>query len=278
MFCFDDLSYNVFKSLSLQSLRIYHPKEWETEELLRVKASKVKRYEYYWACNPYLTRKVFLEQEADFTSSCDCDLMFFQSPEIIFQELEGSDILIQPNNYSFPFVKDSPKVGYYCTSFQTFRKNENSLKVLNWWHERTMEWCASTFEEGKFGEQKYLDDWRTRFKKVREIVNVGTNVAPWNIQKYDVSSVKGHVMVNNIFPLVYYHYHSFRMNLSNYKYIITGDRDNNYPIAEDAIKFIYKPYIEILKETVVELKKIKDYRDYTESNPEGVQILFDRSK
>lgn len=278
MFCFDDASYGIFKKLNYKNLRLYHSKEFETEELLKVKASKVKRYEYYWACNPFMTRKVLLEQNADFISSCDCDLMFFQSPEVIFDEFGKADVLIQPNNFSYQFVNDFTRVGYYCTSFQCFNKNDDSIKILDWWHKRTMEWCSSKFEDGKFGEQKYLDDWRIRFKKVREIANVGTNVAPWNVQKFDISKKNGQIMINNKYPLVYYHYHSFRISLSNYQYIITGDRHNDYPISQEIVKLIYKPYIKSLKETIKELKKFKDYREYVRLNPEGIQILFEHKK
>ncbi len=274
MFCFDDIAYNIFRKLNYKNIKIYHPTEFENKELLKVKASKVKRYEYYWACNPFITRKVLLEQDTDFISSCDCDLMFFQSPEVIFKELGNADVLIQPNNFSFQFVNDFVRVGYYCTSFQCFRKNRNSKKILDWWHKRTMEWCSSKFEDGKFGEQKYLDDWRTRFKKVRELVNVGTNAAPWNIQKYDITKKNDQILLNDSYPLVYYHYHSFRMNLKNYRYIITGDRHNDYPISPEVERIIYRPYIKLLRETIKELKNIKEYRDYVQINPEGIQIPF----
>jgi hypothetical protein len=274
VFCFDNITYNVLKQLNYKNIKIYHPTDFETDELLKDKASKTKRREYYWACNPFITRKVLTEQNTDFVSSCDCDLMFFQSPEIIFSELGNADVLIQPNNFSYQFVNDSTRVGYYCTSFQCFRKNENGINILNWWHKKTMEWCYSIFEDGKFGEQKYLDRWRIRFKKVREIANVGTNIAPWNVQKFDISKQGGRIVINDKYPLIYYHYHSFRMNLSDYQYIITGDRDNYYPIPPKVVKLIYKPYIKILKETIIELKKFEDYKKYVQTNPKGIQQPF----
>lgn len=275
MFCFDNISYSIFEKLNFRSLKIYHPSDFENKELLKIKASKVRRYEYYWACNPFITRKVLLEQDADFISSCDCDLMFFQSPELIFEEFGDTDVLIQPNNFSYQLMKDYIKgVGYYCTSFQCFRKNKNSIKILNWWQRKTMEWCSSTFANGKFGDQKYLDDWRIRFQGVREILNVGANVAPWNIQKYDLSTQNGKILINDRYPLIYYHYHSFRMSLKNYQYIITGDRNNYYPIPKKAIELIYNPYIRTLKETIRELKKIEDYKQYIRLNPEGIQMPF----
>ncbi len=278
VFCFDEVAYNIFKKLNFRDIIVYHTSDFETKELLKIKDSKIKRYEYYWACNPFMTRKVLLDQKTDFISSCDCDLVFFQSPEVIFDEFGKADVLIQPNNFSYQFENDLTRVGYYCTSFQCFRKNRNSIQILNWWHQKTMEWCSSKFVGGRFGEQKYLDDWRIRFKKVRETANIGTNVAPWNVQKFDLSKQNNQILINNKYPLIYYHYHSFRMDLANYRYVITGDRHNDYPISSEVVRLVYRPYIKTLRETVRELKKIKDYREYVRVNPEGMQIPFERKK
>lgn len=278
IFCFDYITYDIFNKFGYKNVKLYKPSDFETPELLEIRRAKKRQYEYYWTCNPHITRKLLIDQDVEFTSSCDCDLYFYQSPEMIFDELEGADILIQPNNFSYQFESDFVTVGYYCTSFQTFRKNSNSRKILNWWHDRTIEWCSSKFEDGKFGEQKYLDDWRIRFKRVREIANIGTNVAPWSIQKYDISKVGKEIMINNKFPLVYYHFHSLRMDLKNYKYILTGDRNNSYPLQKEVVDLIYKPYLKELKKAIQDLKKIKEYRDYVVINPEGKQIDYEREK
>jgi hypothetical protein len=264
----------VFKTLKYANIIYYHTSEFETKELLKAKASKEKKYEYYWTCNPSMAKKVIREQKTDFISLADCDLMFFQSPEVIYDELKGADVIIQPNNFSYQHVKDFIPVGYYCTSFQCFRKNDNGKKIINHWHKECLKWCSATFEEGRFGDQKYLDEWRIHFKKVREVSNVGTNIAPWNIQKFDFTKKNNQIVINNKWPLIYYHFHSFRMNLLNYDYIITGDRDNTYQISKTVINLIYKPYIKRVKNAVIELKKIKAYREYVHTNPHGIQKDF----
>lgn len=274
IFCFDEVAYKMFKKLNFKNITLYHTSQFEDEELLRIKASKKKKYEYYWACNPSIAKKVMMEQGIDFIALADCDMMFFQSPEAIFEEFERADVIIQPNNFSYQYEKDFIPVGYYCTSFQCFRNNNNGRKILDWWRLQCIKWCSSNFEEGRFGDQKYLDDWRIRFKKVREVENPGTNVAPWNVQKFDFSKKNGQIFINNKWPLIYYHYHSFRMNLSDYQYIITGDRENNYEINKRVINLIYIPYIKLMKETIKTLKKIKEYKDYTRLNPTGIQRDF----
>ncbi len=269
IFCFDSPTYKTLEKLCYKNVHIYHHLEFESKELLKSKKSKERMYEYYWACNPSIARKVLNENKVDFVTLADCDIMFFQSPEVIFDEFKDADVIIQPNNFSYQHEKDFIPVGYYCSSFQCFRNNKNGRKILDYWHEKCMKWCSAKFEEGRFGDQKYLDDWRIRFKNVREIANPGTNVAPWNVQKFDLSLSKKQIFINNKWPLIYYHYHSFRMNLLNYSYIITGDRDNNYRIDENSINLIYKPYVKEIKEAIKTLKKIHQYQSYVKLNPKG---------
>lgn len=271
VFCFDDLSYEVIKRLNYKSLIAVHSSEFENKELLKCKSDKIKLYEYYWACKPYCILKVMRDTGADIVTYIDCDFMFFNSPEPIFKEIGNCDALIQPNNFSSEEIKQFIPVGYYCTCYESFRNNRNGKKILNWWHKKDMEWCYAIFEPGRFADQKYLDDWRTRFSNVREITNVGANVAPWNVQKYDISKVGKNVYVNDN-PLIYYHYHSFKMNLLDYSVLITGDRENYYRIPRDAIEIIYPPYIKLLRNVITMLKKrYKGYFDYCKNNP-GSQI------
>ena len=269
VFCFDDLAFEVFKKLNYKNVKVYHPSEFENQRLKKLKKSKDRLYEYYWSINAYLAKHVMDKHKPKSVTFSDCDYMFFNSPKVILDEVRNADVLIQPNNFSFPSVNDFIPVGYYCSSFEFFRNNKNGRKVLNWWHKQCMQWCSSKFVDGKFGDQKYLDDWRIRFDRVREVANPGANVAPWNVQKYDISKKGGKILINTKWPLIYYHYHSFKMNLKNYDYMITGDRHNNYEINKDVINIIYKPYIVEMIKVIKRLKQFSIYKEYVNKNPEG---------
>ena len=92
-------------------------------------------------------------------------------------------------------------------------------------------------EDGKFGDQKYLDDWMTRFDCCHELQHLGGGVAPWNVQQYDVSEGP---LVNN-YPVVFFHFHALQWINLNY-FDLT-----NYKISRDVIKFLYLPYLVNLK-------------------------------
>jgi len=89
------------------------------------------------------------------------------------------------------------------------------LKALRWWRNECIKWCYNRHEDGKFGDQKYLDDWTTRFEGVHVLNHEGGGVAPWNLQQYQLSEIEGNFFVEgrtakNPVPLVFFHFHGLR--------------------------------------------------------------------
>ncbi len=66
----------------------------------------------------------------------------------------------------------------------TFKRNDGEL-VRSWWEERCLEWCYARFEDGKFGDQKYLDDWTSRFNKQVHVLKNKELMLAGNIQIKD---------------------------------------------------------------------------------------------
>lgn len=268
IYCFDKITFDILSRYNLEDLIPIPKEKFEIPEILAQKKNK-KSYEYFWTYTPtVLLQTMAMRPKNEIVVYMDTDMMFFDSPKCIFDELEDKDVLIQPNNFSVKERWQFEPIGYYCTSFNVFRNNENSVKIIQNWQRQCIEWCGATLGDGRFGDQKYMDFWLDEYEGVREVTTVGADVAPWNIQKYDVSNRNGKVFVNNK-PLIYYHFHSFKMNFSDYSYMIEGDRDNCYDIREDAIKHIYTPYIREMKAKIMLLKKEPIFQDYIAKNPEG---------
>ena len=76
--------------------------------------------------------------------------------------------------------------------------------MIAWWRDRCLEWCFNRVEEGRFGDQKYLDSWPDLFSEsVHVLTQKERTVAPWNIDY--LSACKG--KLNPVF----YHFHGFRI-------------------------------------------------------------------
>ena len=105
--------------------------------------------------------------------------------------------------------------------------------VLRWWQERCVEWCFARHEEGKFGDQKYLDDWPSRFPgKVHVLAQKNKTLAPWNIAWF-------HKRANGLDP-VFFHFHGFRIVSPNVALWYLG-----YRVGRGADRY-YERYTEMM--------------------------------
>lgn len=243
IFAFDDRSFVLLNKLCLESVTVISLKLFEDEELLIIKGSR-SIGEYCWTCTPSIIKYSLEKYNLDSCTYLDADLYFFLNPSILIEEMGKKSVLITEHRYT-PEYDQSDKSGIYCVQFMTFNNNENGLKVLNWWRAACNNWCYARHEEGRFGDQKYLDDWTTRFQGVHVLKNFGGGVAPWNIQQYSLENKK-----NNI---IFYHFHALQF-LENNK-IDFG----LYKLNKSDIELIYKPYLKHLKKISESLNIIDVY-------------------
>jgi hypothetical protein len=240
--CFDDSAFEILRKLKLENLVAISLRDFESKELLAVKQARTAA-EYCWTCTPHVIRYVLDTYKLAQLTYLDADLSFYHKPSILLDEFNqtGASTLITEHRYT-PTYNQSATSGIYCVQFMTFNADKRGLKILQWWQDRCLEWCYARFEDDKFGDQKYLDDWPTRFEGVHVLQHLGGGVAPWNIQQYKLSKVNDKLLVNGE-SLVFYHFHA-------YKYYADGRHDftSLYRLDSEAVNLIYQPYgVELLK-------------------------------
>jgi len=216
--CMDEVAETQLRELDLPHVSLLPLRDVETPELLAVKPGR-SRGEYCWTLTPFTPQFVFARDSAvKRVTYLDADLFFFDSPDILLHELERSrkDVLITPHAYA-PEYDHSSTAGIYCVQFVTFARNEGGLKVLQWWQERCLEWCFARLEDGKCGDQMYLDDWPSRFaSEVHVLQQVEKTLGPWNVRHF----LK---MKPDLQP-VFYHFHSLRIVAANTLHLCTNYR------------------------------------------------------
>jgi hypothetical protein len=238
--CVDDETHYVLEKLSLPNVQLLKLSGLETPELLSVKSGRLIA-EYCWTLTPFAPRFVFdAEPAAKRVTYLDADLWFRKHPQPIFDELDasGKSVLITDHAYA-PEYDQSATSGQFCVQFMTFLRDGGEI-VRQWWEERCIDWCFARFEDGKFGDQKYLDDWPERFGSfVHVLQDRERALAPWNAMRFPYANA------------VFYHFHGLRI-LSR-KHLQIGQ----YSLPLVLKHHVYKPYCDDLKASINRLDRIQ---------------------
>jgi len=209
--------------------------------------------EYCWTSTSSTILYVLEKFKVESCTYLDADLFFYASPEILIREMGSKSILITEHRYSPQYNKEI-KSGKYCVQFVTFKNDEHGLTALKWWRDRCIEWCFNRYEDGKFGDQLYLDDWTERFKGVHVLQHKGGGIAAWNVQQYNFfrkeNEIRGkHKITEEEFPVIFYHFHYLRF-LKDGR-IELGRRK----LSENVFDIFYRPYIGYLDKVKNEILK-----------------------
>lgn len=262
VFAFDELSLEVLSTLNKPRLTVISLAEFEDVDLLSVKSTRSKA-EYCWTATPATILYVLQKFQVPHCTYLDADLYFYSNPKVLIDEMPSeTSVLITDHRYT-PAYDKSALSGRYCVQFMFFRNDKKGLTALKWWKDACITWCFARFEDGKFGDQKYLDDWPTRFEGVHELKHQGGGLAPWNVQQYrfqqtgtTFSGIVNHSQEH--FEVVFFHFHGVKL-FSGEKTILAPKA---YKLSKVVKKLFYMPYINELNIINTELKKTWPLHDF----------------
>jgi hypothetical protein len=250
--CFNDDCYAYLSDAALPNIIPVALQDFEDEKLLQVKPTRSVA-EYCWTCTPSVILYCLTKFELQSCTYIDADMIFYNDPKILLDEMQDASVLISEHRYTKEY-EQSAISGKYCVQFMCFRNNIEGMSALHWWRERCLEWCYARVEDGKFGDQKYLDDWTVRFKGVHVMKHLGGGVAPWNIQQYFLKADPVTVVERksgNHFPLIFYHFHGLKFFTDEF----VSCSGPVYDLTFEVKKILYIPYIEKLLDIERELNK-----------------------
>ena len=231
--CMDEASRSVLERLALPNVRLLSIADCETDSLRAVKKER-SRVEYYWTLSPFTTRFVFeRDPSATRATYVDADLWLRRHPSPLFAEMEraGKQVLITEHAYA-PGFDQSEVSGRFCVQFMTFTRSGEPVR--KWWEERCIEWCFVRPEDGKFGDQKYLDEFPVLFGDLVHVLGAKEAMqAPWNASRFDADDA------------VAYHFHGLRLLDDGWVSL-----DTAYPIPRKTHRRVYEPYLRDLGQAV----------------------------
>ena len=210
------------------------------------------RTEFNWTLSSFSIQFFLKKYKLPSITYLDADLRFYADPNSIFEGLKKESVIITPHNYT-PSYDQSATSGRYCVQFMHFKNDKSGNKVLEWWRNECEKCCCGAPTDGKFGDQKYLDDWLSRFEGiVHEAKHIGCGIAPWNIQQFNLLEENKKLFVQNKITkvkgrLVFYHYHGLR-EYKNTDNEFVWDLNSVYEYSKIDIELLYRPYIQRLEE------------------------------
>jgi hypothetical protein len=256
--CVDDEVHDILTKLHLPNVRLLQLSKLETKELIRLKPGRSKA-EYCWTLTPFAPRFVFeADESVERVTYLDADLWFRKHPKLIFSEFDasGKHVLITDHAYEAEYDQ-STIAGQYCVQFMIFKRHYGEI-VREWWERRCIEWCYANCEDGKFGDQKYLDEWPEKFKnEVHILRDKELLLAPWNAMRYPYGNS------------VCWHFHGFRV-VKSWKIIFFKKGQYEFPLT--TIENIYIPYIKDIKSSLINLNNL-NYDFKSQSNYSIFKIL-----
>jgi len=205
--CMDETTYQTLSGMQLPHVQIISLADFENNDPLLLAAKKNRSLiEYYFTCTPSLPDYILNHvPEVDIITYLDADLYFFSSVEPVYQELGAGSVLII--EHRFPSFLDNLMIfGIYNVGLLSFRRDAIGFACIQLWRDRCLEWCYDRFENGKFADQKYLDEWPDRFSGVIVLQHKGAGLAPWNLANYVYSCRKTGLFIDEQ-PIIVYHFH-----------------------------------------------------------------------
>ena len=248
--CFDEESKKNLQKLSLESVTIITLAEFEDEELLKVKPTRT-RAEYCWTCSASIIRYCIKKFNLDHCTYVDADVFFLKDPAALYQEMGDKEVAITSHNYD-PVYDRSVSSGEFCIQYVTFFNKHKAMALLEQWRTQCIEWCYARHEEGKFGDQMYLDPWPS-YDFVHVIKQKGAGMAPWNVNQFKPKAESYLFRAEEPADLVFYHFHGLKV-YRDLSFVYTLD----YYLPGWVKVAVYETYCKILSKQWENLTRTRD--------------------
>ncbi|MDX2024677.1 MAG: FkbM family methyltransferase [Deltaproteobacteria bacterium] len=252
--CLDEITRTVLEALRLPNVIPVPLHDVERgNEPLRVARGNRSLVEYYWTLTATILDWVMEQHPQIHTLTyLDADLYFYSSPDPVFEELKQGSVAIHEHRFSPELAHLAVENGRFNVGLMSFRRDSNGMAALRWWRDRCLEWCYAKPEDGKLGDQKYLEQFQTRFSGVVVLQHLGIALAPWNQSQFTIQSSPGTTPTINGQPLVFFHFHA--LAVPDPDVVIAAK--HAYVVGESVVRACYVPYCEALDRAAARIRGV----------------------
>ena len=239
-FCVDDKASELLSRMALERALIVPHAAFASGALAAARATR-SRAEYCWTCKPFaLLHLAAAVPDAEWAIYVDTDMLFYGDPDSALPP--QAHYLITPHNFHPAFGQYAASAGLHNAGYFGMRNSEQGRSAARWWAERCIESCSVTSTELIYADQKYLDRLPALFPDGGSSDHPGLNAAPWNIERYRLTSSGGAPLVDGK-PLLLYHFQALRILSNSLVDLYAGNRR----LSAEARALIYRPYLDALR-------------------------------
>lgn len=165
--------------------------------------------DYIFTLKPFVVLYCLAQTAVETITYIDSDLYFYADPRPLLASIRGASIALTPHRFS-PDQQHNAEHGRFNAGWITLRRDETGLSCLARWRDDCTDWCHDRHEDGRSGDQAYLNAWPERYPSLAVIEHKGVNLALWNVDNYTLGEHQDAVTVDGE-PLIFYHFHGIRL-------------------------------------------------------------------
>lgn len=170
--------------------------------------TSIKPFAFLYCYRKYSAESVFY---------FDPDIRILGDFDLIDKAFEYESILLTPHILT-PIPLDGleptedrfTQFGIYNLGFLGTKISLTTKALMSWWMERLEHNCYIRPEEGIFVDQLPMNFVPIFWGGVKIAKHFGFNMAPWNLHERELSLYAGRYLVNDEWPLVFYHFSNFK--------------------------------------------------------------------
>jgi hypothetical protein len=240
--CLDNFSYVFFKKINKKNIFLVIPDNLNKIYDISKIYNNRSYLAYIFTLKPififYLLNKI---KKKNFIIYLDSDIYFTSSPKELLKVIKNSSIFLTKHNFSIK-NKNKKKYGIFNAGFVAFCSDFYGLKCLKKWMYDCIRTCDLNLKKNTWGDQRHLNQFNIKNKKIKFLNTEIFNVAPWNVSNYSIDYKNNNLFCNDK-KVIFYHFQDSK--LINSRVIVMG-LSNYFLNFNLNIKRLYSDYFYIV--------------------------------